>query len=213
MRWSCLDLDAGTLRVYQLQRERYRHGCNDPQACATPHHVTSCPEPCSRHKKRCPKPCAPDCAGHGQYYPKRTGGGWVFREPKGGRARTVAIPPPLVKALRKQRVAQTRERLSAGKSWDDWDLVFAKTTGRPLDAHEDWEEWKRVCASVDVRDVRVHDARHTAATLLLEQGMDIRVVQGILGHATLAVTRRYTHVTDKLARDAAARMGRALWAN
>lgn len=211
MRWSCLDLDAGTLRVFQLQRERYRHGCKDPHACAKPHHVTGCPELCSRHKKRCPKPCAPDCTGHAQHCPKRTGGGWVFREPKGGRARTVAIPPPLVKALRKQRAAQTRERLSAGESWDDWDLVFAKTTGRPLDAHEDWEEWKRVCASVGVRGARVHDARHTAATLLLEQGVDIRVVQGILGHATLAVTRRYTHVTDKFARDAAARMGRVLW--
>jgi site-specific recombinase XerD len=58
---------------------------------------------------------------------------------------------------------------------------------------------------------RLHDARHTAATLLLEQGVDIRVVQEILGHSTLAVTKRYTHVTDVLARDAAKRMGRALW--
>ncbi|WP_156870314.1 tyrosine-type recombinase/integrase, partial [Sporichthya polymorpha] len=53
--------------------------------------------------------------------------------------------------------------------------------------------------------------RHTAATLLLEQGVDIRVVQQILGHSTLAVTKRYTHVTDVLARQAADRMGQALW--
>jgi integrase len=212
MRWSCLDLDEGTLRVFQLQRERYRHGCDDARVCAKPHHVAGCPAPCDRHKKRCPKMCAPDCTGHAQHCPERVGGGWVFRAPKGGRARTVAVPPPLVKAPRRQRTAQAKEQLSAGESWDDqWDLVFAKTTGRPLDPHEDWEEWKRICASVGVRDARVHDARHTAATLLLEQGVDIRVVQGILGHATLAVTRRYTHVTDKLARDAAARMGRALW--
>ncbi len=62
-----------------------------------------------------------------------------------------------------------------------------------------------------VRDARLHDARHTAATLLLEQGVDIRVVQEILGHSTLAMTKRYTHVTDTLARQAAERMGRALW--
>jgi site-specific recombinase XerD len=46
----------------------------------------------------------------------------------------------------------------------------------------------------------------------MEQGVDVRVVQEILGHSTLAVTRRYTHVTNRLARDAAERMGRALWA-
>ena len=53
---------------------------------------------------------------------------------------------------------------------------------------------------------------HTAATLFLEQGADIRVVQEILGHSSLAVTKRYTHVTSKLAEDAAAKMGKALWA-
>ncbi|WP_134131290.1 tyrosine-type recombinase/integrase [Kribbella pratensis] len=63
-----------------------------------------------------------------------------------------------------------------------------------------------------LRDARPHDARHTAATLLLEQGVDIRVVQEILGHSTLAVTKRYTHVTSKLAEDAAAKIGKALWA-
>jgi site-specific recombinase XerD len=59
---------------------------------------------------------------------------------------------------------------------------------------------------------RLHDARHTAATLLLEQGVDIRVVQEILGHSSLAVTKRYAHVTSKLAEDAADKMGKALWA-
>jgi site-specific recombinase XerD len=61
-----------------------------------------------------------------------------------------------------------------------------------------------------VRDARLHDVRHTA-TLLLEQGVDIRVIQEILGDSTLAVTKRYTHVTSRLAKDAAGRMARALW--
>jgi site-specific recombinase XerD len=61
------------------------------------------------------------------------------------------------------------------------------------------------------REARPHDARHTAATLLLEQGVDIRVVQEILGHSSIAVTKRYTHVTNKLSKDAAKRMGEALW--
>jgi site-specific recombinase XerD len=57
----------------------------------------------------------------------------------------------------------------------------------------------------------VHDARHTAATLMLAQGVDIRVVQQILGHSQLSQTQRYTHVTEELIKDAAARMADALY--
>ncbi|MBA3741628.1 site-specific integrase [Sporichthya sp.] len=109
------------------------------------------------------------------------------------------------------RAAQAAERLIAGDTWTDLDLVFAQPNGRPIQPRADWEAWKALLARAGVRDARLHDARHTAATLLLEQGVDIRVVQEILGHSTLAVTKRYTHVTDTLARDAAERMGRALW--
>jgi Phage integrase family len=57
----------------------------------------------------------------------------------------------------------------------------------------------------------VHDARHTAATLLLEQGVGIRVVQQILGHSQVSQTERYAHVTIQLGQDAAERMASALW--
>jgi site-specific recombinase XerD len=59
--------------------------------------------------------------------------------------------------------------------------------------------------------VRVHDGRHTAATILLEQGVDVRVVMEILGHSDLRITQRYTHVASPLAQEAARRMGSALW--
>ncbi|GII52630.1 hypothetical protein Pth03_10190 [Planotetraspora thailandica] len=59
----------------------------------------------------------------------------------------------------------------------------------------------------------MHYAWHTAATLLLEQGVDMRVVRVILGHSQLTTTKRYTHVTENLAGDAVARMGRPLWDN
>jgi site-specific recombinase XerD len=187
-----------SFRVFQLKRSRYRHGCADPHSCIATRHRSS---------------CRPECTLHAQYCPQRRGGEWTFQEPKGGRTRTVVIPRPLVQLLKAHRTAQRAERLAAGRLWQDWDLVFARPDGRPIDPADDWAEWKKLTKAAGVRDARVHDARHTAATLLLEQGVDIRVVQDILGHSTLAVTRRYTHVTNQLARDAAERMGRALWAS
>jgi integrase len=62
-----------------------------------------------------------------------------------------------------------------------------------------------------VRDSRVHDARRTAATLLIEQGIHIRVVQDVLGHTRVTTTERYTHVATLQMKDASERMDQALW--
>ncbi|TDD45801.1 hypothetical protein E1286_22825 [Nonomuraea terrae] len=71
--------------------------------------------------------------------------------------------------------------------------------------------WKSILKQASVRDVRVHDARHTAATLLIEQGVNIRVGQRVLGHTRVATTERYTHVSTPLMRDAGQRLAPALW--
>jgi site-specific recombinase XerD len=112
--------------------------------------------------------------------------------------------------LREHRKRQNIERLAAGDAWTDLDLVFCSPTGAPLDPHDDWDDWRELLSVAQVREARVHDARHTAATLLLAQGIDIRVVQQILGHSQLSQTQRYTHVTEELIKDAAARMADAL---
>ncbi|MGN9788464.1 tyrosine-type recombinase/integrase [Nonomuraea sp. ZG12] len=91
-------------------------------------------------------------------------------------------------------------------------VVWCHPDGRPIDAGQDWDEWKELLRLAEVdKDARVHDARHTAATLLIEQGVDISVVQEILGHSQLTTTKGYTHITATLSTEAAARMGRALW--
>ena len=121
------------------------------------------------------------------------------------------IPPELVPLLRAHRAAQLAERLHAGSAWEDHDLLFAQPNGRPVDPRDDWEEWKALLRKAGVRDARVHDGRHTAGALLVEQGIHVRVVQEILGHSDIRVTQRYTHVASAAAQDAASRMGDALW--
>ncbi|WP_211210839.1 tyrosine-type recombinase/integrase [Sporichthya polymorpha] len=196
LRWQHVDLDRQQIRVFQLRQEPYRHGCEQPAVCAE-----------GRHRSR----CGSGCAGHARYCPQRVGGDWRFHEPKGGKARTIVLPAPLADQLVQHRAAQDAARTAAGPMWHNLDLVFTQPDGRHLSPEQDWRAWKGLLKAGGVPDARLHDARHTAATLLLEQGVDIRVVQQILGHSSLAVTKRYTHVTDTLARQAADRMGRALW--
>lgn len=199
LRWEYVDLDTGDVKVWwQLQRNRWRHGCDDPHVCGERLHRPTCPKDCRRHATACPQ---------------RYGGGLVFRRPKGKSRRTVTLPTRLVDALREHKAAQDLERDRAGEQWQDQDLVFATDTGRPVDPRRDWEEWKTILREAGVREVRVHDMRHTAGTLLVAQGVHIRAVQEILGHSDVRTTQGYTHIGSEVARDAARRMDSALWSD
>jgi integrase len=117
-----------------------------------------------------------------------------------------------VEALRAHRAAQLEERTHAGLLWEDHDLVFAQPNGRPIERKSDWRAWKALLREAGVREVRLHDGRHTAATLLLAEEVHPRVVMEVLGHAQMRTTTdTYSHVMPALGRDAADRMGRALW--
>lgn len=141
------------------------------------------------------------------------GQGLVFTEPKTDRSRrTIAVPAPLIEALRRHRVAQAAERLVAGTDWEDWDIVFAQPNGRPLDKHSDYEAWVKLLQRAGVRHIRLHDGRHTAATLLLTAGVHPRVVMELLGHSQMRTTTDiYSHVMPALAQEAADRMAKTLW--
>ncbi len=122
------------------------------------------------------------------------------------------MPAQLVEALRTHRARQLEERLRAGEHWEDHDLVFCQPSGRPIDPRGDWRDWKALLGRAEVRDARLHDARHTAATLLLTQGVPARVAMQVLGHSQISLTLdTYSHVVPELATEAAARVGTALW--
>lgn len=139
--------------------------------------------------------------------------GLVFTEPKTARSRrTVSLPGPLEDALRAHRARQHRERLAAGSIWKNSPCVFTTETGCSIDPRNDYRSFKSLLKSAGLRDARLHDLRHTAASLLLLQGVAPRVVMEVLGHSQISLTMNtYSHVVPELKRDAAERMGEVLW--
>src|SRR3954469_9085053 len=140
------------------------------------------------------------------------GGGLIYEEPKSKRSqRTLALPLPLLAELHRHSAAQLGERMLAGSEWHDEDLVFAQPNGRPIDKKTDYDDWTRLLQKAGVRHVRLHDGRHTAATLLLSENVHPRVVMELLGHSQMRTTMDiYSHVMPALAREAADRMGTLL---
>ena len=83
----------------------------------------------------------------------------------------------------------------AANEWHDEDLVFAQLNGRPIDKKADYDAWRNLLKSAGIRHVRLHDGRHTAATLLLSEGIHPRVVMELLGHSQMRTTMdTYSHV-------------------
>ncbi|MGY1744084.1 site-specific integrase [Blastococcus sp. SYSU D00695] len=136
------------------------------------------------------------------------GGGLIYEVPKSKRSqRTLALPMPLVAELHRHKAAQLGQQMLAGSEWHDEDLVFAQPNGRPIDKKTDHDDWTRLLQAAGVRHVRLHDGRHTAATLLLSENVHPRVVMELLGHSQMRTTMDgYSHVRPALVREAADRM-------
>lgn len=124
--------------------------------------------------------------------------------------RTIKVPAPLIAKLKAHRKTQAAEKLEAGNWYADESFVFAHEDGRPIDPKIDWREWKALLTEANLPDVRLHAARHTAATMLLAMGVPTRVAMEILGHSRITVTQKYQHVVDEMHEDAAEKMA-AFW--
>jgi integrase len=133
-------------------------------------------------------------------------------EPKSSRSRrTIALPTVAVTALRAHRVRQLEARLVAGGRWQDLGFVFASGIGTPLDPRNVTREFKSLLAAAQLPNIRLHDLRHSCATLLLAQGVNPRVVMETLGHSQVSLTlNTHSHVLPALQREAAAKIDAAL---
>lgn len=125
----------------------------------------------------------------------RTGRGLFFKEPKNGRARTIALPKPLVAILEQHRNQQRRERDVLGAGYKDDDLVFARPNGCLVNPRNFGTRVVELAERAKVKAITLHCLRDTHASLLAKKGAPLEVVSKRLGHADIRITaERYLHV-------------------
>ncbi|MCX5213134.1 site-specific integrase [Kitasatospora sp. NBC_00240] len=130
---------------------------------------------------------------------------------KSGKRRPVPLPRICVAALRWHRMRQAEIRRTAGEKWEESGYIFTTRTGRPIEPTNLYRSFVRVSESAGVPVIRLHDARHGCATLLVACGVPPRVVMEILGHSQIGLTMNvYTHVAQDTQRLALDNMDRLL---
>jgi integrase len=128
-------------------------------------------------------------------------------DPKTDRARrTLRLGSAAVASLREQRRRQLEDRLAAGRSWTDRELVLTTRTGSALDSRTVIKALQAALRRAGLPHQRFHDLRHAYATLMLEDGGELAVVSRTLGHADLSTTADvYAHRTTRMLERSAAR--------
>jgi integrase len=184
LKWSDVDFKTQTLAIRRGRlRPQYEHGCAG----------------------KCDRKFAGYCPQRIQMRPETDS-----TKSRAGR-RFVGLPDSLCVLLKDHRAKQNEERLHAGSEWVDGDWVFATIIGAPINPRSDWGQWKKLLKDADIRDGRLHDARHTAATVLLLLGVSEQTMMGVMGWSNPAMAQRYVHMAAAIRRDIATRVGGLLW--
>jgi integrase len=139
-------------------------------------------------------------------------GTYVVKEPKTPHScRLISLPPSLAVLLRQYRSDQELLRHKMGKSLNDNDFVFTNYDGTPLDPNIVTRTFSRILKKAELPHIRLHDLRHTHATLMLKAGVHPKIVSERLGHANIGITLdTYSHVLPGLQEAAAEKFDRLL---
>jgi len=131
-------------------------------------------------------------------------GSIVFRVPKTAKGRMIALSPSAVSVLREHKERQEAVRVTLGKPLKDDDLVFSDPEGKPLLPDTVTHAWIKLVRRIGLKGIRLHDARHSHASLMLKAGIHPKIVQERLGHASIQITLdTYSHVAPGLQEAAA----------
>jgi integrase len=131
--------------------------------------------------------------------------GLVVSEPKSARSRRkIVLPTFVLEILKQHRAYQKILRLQAIPLWKEGDIVFSNIYGGYVEPANLHEHFKSILKKAGLPDIRFHDLRHSAATILLEMGVHPKVVQELLGHSNISTTIDiYSHVLPSMQQEAA----------
>lgn len=124
-----------------------------------------------------------------------------------GSARSMVLASCVLDEIKFHLGRQEIEKQKAGSLYNDEGLLFCGRLGNKLDPRRPYELHCRALKKAELEHIRLHDLRHTFATLLLEKGEDIKTIQELLGHKDIGTTlNTYAHVTQKMKAASAARV-------
>jgi integrase len=134
--------------------------------------------------------------------PKQDGSGKEFvlqTTKKAASDRILDLDEDIIAALRTHKTNQLEEELASRKRWiDTWGLVFVSENGAPIHPSNLLAHLHKTLEQAELPKIRVHDLRHTCATLMLDAGVSLVTVSKILGHSSVAITAKiYAHALDK----------------
>ena len=137
---------------------------------------------------------------------------FIEAEPKTQHSRrSITIASFALESLQKHRLRQEEARLKADECWQDHDYVFCTLTGTHLRPNHVVDKFKKLLKKAELPDIRFHDLRHSAATLLLGLGIHPKVVQELLGHTQISMTMDiYSHVLPGMQQDAVGKLNSLL---
>ena len=128
--------------------------------------------------------------------------------------RAVNLPAPMLKTLLDHEARQGAQKVQIGTSWIDSGFIFTSSIGTPIDPRNLYREFQKVCRIAGLGDWHPHELRHSAASLMLAQGVKIQVVSQVLGHSSIRMTADvYGHLLDPDRQEAARAMGTMLWSD
>jgi integrase len=126
--------------------------------------------------------------------------------------RAINVPLPMMAALKTHKGRQAEERLSLGKAWQNTGFIFTTSIGTPIDPRNLNREFRSICIEADLGNWHPHELRHSAASLMLAQGIQLQVVSDVLGHASIRMTADvYGHILAPDRKAAADAMSDLLW--